>query len=107
MRTHDERLDSHDSVRHYVNGVLCQIENLELNHFPLAERTLDRAGNPCGVLFVLHGPRQLQVSAVWEIDRNVIWFYNSTGERCQKTQLRQPVAIRPSAAEDGAYAAAC
>jgi hypothetical protein len=92
MRTHDERLDNHDSVRHYINRNLCQLENLEPDHFPISERTLQRAGCPCGVLFVLHGPRQLQVSAVWEMERNVIWFYDSTGQRCQKTRLRQPLA---------------
>ncbi len=93
MRTLDERLETHDSVRHHVNHALCELENLEPDHFPLTERTLQQAGCPCGVLFVLHGPRQLQVSAVWEVERNVIWFYDSKGERCLKTQLRKPVAI--------------
>jgi hypothetical protein len=87
MRTNDEHLENHHQVRDHVNHVLCELEDLELNHFPLSQRTLQRSGQPCGVLFVLHGPRQLQVSAIWELDRNVIWFYNAVGQRCQKTQL--------------------
>lgn len=88
-----QSLNSYESVRQYVNRTLCDLENLEPHHFPLSERTLQRAGSPCGVMFVLHGPRQLQVSAVWEIDRNVIWFYNAIGQRCQQKQLEQPVAV--------------
>lgn len=90
-------LSSHESIRQYVNQKLCELENLEPDHFPLSERTLERAGSPCGVMFVLHGPRQLQVSAVWEIDRNQIWFYNAIGERCHQTQLCKPVAVESSA----------
>lgn len=90
-------LGSHESIRQYVNQKLCELENLEPDHFPLSERTLERAGSPCGVMFVLHGPRQLQVSAVWEIDRNQIWFYNAIGERCHQTQLCKPVAVESSA----------
>lgn len=102
MRTENARFDSYESVRQYIHRVLCRLENLELDHFPLTERTLERAGRPCGVLFVLHGPRQLQVSAVWENERNVIWFYNSVGQRCQKTQLRESASDG-----NGMYATAC
>lgn len=87
MRTPDERPDHQHAVRNFVHHVLCELENLEPNHFPMSQRTLQRAGRPCGVLFVLHGPRQLQVSAVWETDRNVLWLYNAVGKRCQRISL--------------------
>lgn len=87
MRTQQERLEDHQAVRNHVNQVLCELEDLEPEHFPLSERTLERAGAPCAVMFVLHGPRQLQVTAVWELSSGVIWFYNAVGERCAKTQL--------------------
>lgn len=87
MRTIDVRLEDHQAVRNHVNQVLCELEDLEPDHFPLSERTLECAGVACAVMFVLHGPRQLQVSAVWELEGNLIWFYNSVGQRCQKTQL--------------------
>ncbi len=87
MRTSDVRLENHQQVRNHVNQILCELEDLEPNHFPLSERKLARAGQTCGVLFVLHGPRQLQLTAIWEMERNVIWFYNAVGQRCQKTQL--------------------
>ncbi len=91
MRTDHVRLDNEKQVRDYVNQALCELEDLEPNHFPLSERPLERAGRTCGALFVLHGPRQLQVSAVWEMERNVILFYNAVGQRCQKTQLHGDV----------------
>jgi hypothetical protein len=83
-----QHFESPESVSQFVHQVLCQVENLELDHFPLARRTLETSSGPCGVLFCLHGPRQMQLTAVWEIERNVIWFYNSRGERFRKTQLR-------------------
>lgn len=101
MRTHDVRLETHTQVRDHVNQVLCELEDLEPNHFPLSERILERAGCPCGMLFVLHGPRQLQVSAIWEWERNAVWFYNAVGQRCQKTQLQEGLT-RPSAATKAA-----
>lgn len=92
MRTREERLDDPQAVRTHVNQVLCELEDLEPNHFPLSERTLERNGQACAAMFVLHGPRQLQVTAVWEWERGVIWFYNAVGERCAKTQLQGVVA---------------
>ncbi|WP_425395307.1 hypothetical protein [Aeoliella sp.] len=96
MRTREERLDDPQDVRTHVNQILCELEDLEPNHFPLSERTLQRNGQACAAMFVLHGPRQLQVTAVWEWERGVIWFYNAVGERCAKTQL--PCTVRPMAA---------
>jgi hypothetical protein len=83
-----QQLETPASVSQFVHQVLCEAENLERDHFPLAWRTLANASGPCGMLFCLHGPRQMQLTAVWEIERNVIWFYNSRGERFRKTLLR-------------------
>ena len=87
MRTQVLRFQNKHSVQLYVNRTLCELENLELDHFPLSERVLHRGGEACAVMFILHGPRQLQVSAVWELASGTIWFYNSVGHRCKKSQL--------------------
>jgi hypothetical protein len=76
-----------NELKAYVIKTLCEYEQLELGAFPVSERILIRAGKPCGIHFCLHGPRAVQVSAIWETDRNTILFYNSSGERFQKSQL--------------------
>lgn len=53
----------------------------------MSERVLVRGGQPCGVYFCIHGPRQVKFSAIWETDSNTILFYGSTGERFLKMQL--------------------
>ncbi|QDU58115.1 hypothetical protein [Aeoliella mucimassa] len=87
MRMQEIRLEDQQAVHDHVNENLCELENLELHHFPLSERALCRDGEACAVMYVLHGPRQLQVTAVWELASGTIWYYNSVGERCRKTQL--------------------
>ena len=98
MRTREEQLEDPQAVRTHVNEVLCELEDLEPDHFPLSERTLERNGQACAAMFVLHGPRQLQVTAVWEWERGVIWFYNAIGERCAKTQLQSTASPTAAAA---------
>jgi hypothetical protein len=42
----------------------------------------------------LHGPRSVRLTAVWETITNSINFYDSTGEKIQKTILPLPVAVK-------------
>jgi hypothetical protein len=76
-----------NDLRKFINKTLCEHHELELDAFPLTERILLRAGQPCGVYFCLHGPRSVKFSAIWETDRNSILFYGATGERFRKVQL--------------------
>ena len=93
MPTEIQRLEDLQAIRRYVNETLCSKDQLETDHFPLSERVLVRGGAPCGVLFCLHGPRSLCLTAVWETDSNTILFYGSRGERFRKTQLTTPPHI--------------
>jgi len=70
-----------------VNATLCEHEHLELEAFPLTEQVLNRNGRACGMFFCLHGPRSVRITAIWEIERNVVLFYGSTGERFATVQL--------------------
>lgn len=88
MLTSSSELQTLDDLRDYVVETLSQHDQLERDAFQLSERILIRGGRPCGVYFCLHGPRAVRFSAIWETDRNTILFYGSTGERFQKTVLR-------------------
>lgn len=85
----------HDSVeiknlkqlRNFVSYTLCQRNDFEEGVFQITERLLTKCGKMCGVMFCLHGPRSVKLTAVWESEKNSIFFYGSTGERFKKTVL--------------------
>lgn len=85
-------------LRAFVLKTLCEHNQLELGAFPMTERILIRAGQPCGIYFCLHGPRAVKFSAIWETDRNSILFYGATGERFQKVQLMAAPTLETVAA---------
>jgi hypothetical protein len=87
-----------NDLREYVNEILCEHNELEIDAFPLTQRILVRAGKPCGIYFCLHGPRAVRFSAIWETHRNTVLFYGSTGERFHKIQLVQAPNLEPAEA---------
>jgi hypothetical protein len=89
MVTSSAVIQTLDDLRHYVKNILCLENQLEIDAFPLTERTLIRANRPCGVMFCLHGPRAVKLSAIWETERNTVLFYDQTGERFRKVQLAE------------------
>jgi hypothetical protein len=80
-------LRSVDELRRYVHEVLCQHENLVADQFQLQEISLTRRGTPCGLQFILRGPRNVRLGAVWASDHNQLYFYDARGERFRKEQL--------------------
>lgn len=88
MADHPSQLDNLNDLRSYVHNTICEKNELEVGAFTITERILVRGKRPCGILFCLHGPRSVRLTAIWETDRNSILFYNSSGERVLKTQLR-------------------
>ena len=78
-------------LRRYVHETLCDHENLLPEQFQLQEVPLTRMGERCGLQFVLRGPRNVRLGAVWACDRNQIFFYNARGERFRKEQLTVPL----------------
>jgi len=69
------------SVRKIVEEQLCSENCLLPDSFPITERVLYKRGIPCGVLFCLHGPRSVRLTAVLDTNSNRILFYNSQGQR--------------------------
>src|SRR5690242_7474235 len=87
MLSSERTIQSLDDLRSYVNETLCEFEQLECDAFPMTAQVLTRGGKPCGLYFCLHGPRAVTFSAIWETENNTVLFYDSSGERFQKTQL--------------------
>lgn len=75
-------------LREYIHHILCRSADLLAEQSPLAELPLIRAGRRCGIQFILQGPRNLRLSAIWASDLNVIYFYDANGERGLKVALR-------------------
>ena len=76
-----------NDLKEYVHKTICDQNELELGVFPFAERILARSGKPCGIFFCLYGPRSVKFTAIWEMERNTVLFYASSGERIMKTVL--------------------
>lgn len=98
MLTGEQQLESLDDLRNYVHATLCQFDQLEAGAFRMTEQILLRNGKPCGLYFCLHGPRAVRFSAIWETQSNTVLFYNSGGERFQKTRLVAAPALEMAAA---------
>ena len=88
MSDNSPRLETLDHLRNFVYQFLCDFIQLEPGEFRMTEQILTRGGQPCGTVFCLHGPRRMQLTAIWETDQNTILFYNSGGERIHRVRLQ-------------------
>ena len=81
----DKTITTFSDLRHFVYQTLCNHHELLLNSFPTSESLLKRREqNACGVMFCLHGPRAVKMTAIWEKERNRVLFYGPGGKRyCQ------------------------
>ena len=84
-----EAIDSLEELRAFVHKTLCRRENILEEQFGLKETPLVRRGRNCGVHFLLQGPRSVRLEAIWECDRNTLYFYDARGLRFLKIQLPQ------------------
>lgn len=75
-------------LKNYVYETLCKLNELELGAFEITERALIRRNETCGVHFCLHGPRNVKLTAIWEMDANTVLFFGSNGGRVQRTHLQ-------------------
>ena len=88
MLAQEDRIASMEELRAFVYAKLCECDQLEPGAFPMTEHILVRGGQPCGIHFCVHGPRNVKYTSIWETDRNSILFYSPTGERYHRTQLK-------------------
>lgn len=76
-----------DDLRNFVEETICRLQLLLRGSFQFSQRTLVRQGQPCGLHFTLQGPRSVQYSAIWDVKRHTVLFYDSTGERFHRCEL--------------------
>lgn len=93
-----EDLKTLQDLRQFVHETLCARENLLVDQFGLQESRLVRGGKPCGLQFAVQGPRSVRLAAIWTEDHNLIYFYDTKGERYLKVRLLSRLADTPSAA---------
>ena len=93
MRQDSRHVETLEELRQFVADTLGRLEMLKSDQFELTQQVLYRAQQPCGVLYCLHGPRALRLSAIWDTDQNRILFYGSCGRRMHSTTLERAPTI--------------
>jgi hypothetical protein len=63
MRQDSRQIETLDELRQFVADTLGRLEMLKADQFELTQQVLYRAHKRRGVLFCLHGPRALRLSA--------------------------------------------
>ena len=92
-------IDGLDAIRHlddlraFIHKTLCDRENILQDQFGLNETPLLRGSRDCGSHFWVQGPRSVRLEAIWETERNIVFFYDARGTRYLKIQLPERLAI--------------
>lgn len=86
MLTTPSEIKTLDELRDYIHVALCRKENLLEHHFPMTELELKRSGSRCGYQYILHGPRSVKLSAVWDQASNEILLYDVVGRRFDRVR---------------------
>ncbi len=76
-----------DDLRAFVEETICEQKHLLLGAFQFHEKILVRNGRPCSMHFFLSGPRAVQFSAIWDVARKSLFFYDCNGERFHMVHL--------------------
>lgn len=97
----DHRPANIGQVRDYVQTALCSKDNLSPGCFAISELPLEREGSLCAIYFCLHGPRQLRLTAIWDLQTGSLLCYGGDGERFHESRIAAnglPPAQQPTAA---------
>lgn len=60
---------------------------LELDQFPMTERSVLKSNRVCGVYYCLHGPRSVKLTAIADFERSCLICYGSDGSRSVEEKL--------------------
>ena len=91
LRGDVDEIGSLDELREFIHRTLCEKEGLLAEQFPLTEMALTRRQRSCGLQFLLQGPREVRLGAIWASDHNVVYFYDTRGERYLKLKLSRRI----------------
>ena len=97
-------ITSLETLRQFIHTTLCDKEQLLEEQSLLVDVPLVKRGEFCGMQFTLHGPRRVKLSAVWASDRNIIYLYDTKGERYKKVMITRRFELtscQQSLATDG------
>jgi hypothetical protein len=75
------------NLRRIVQQKLCEIGMLELDQFPMTERSVLKSNRVCGVYYCLHGPRSVKLTAIADFERSSLICYGSDGSRSIEEKL--------------------
>ena len=81
------QVETQKSLLSHVHQTLCRSENLLAEQFEMQVIPLIQHGFSCGLQFLLRGPRNVRLGAVWAAEPNSIYFYDARGERFLKQRL--------------------
>jgi hypothetical protein len=87
-------LSSLAELRDFIEQTICDQQLLVPGSFECREKVLVRRGRPCGMHFTLWGPRSVQFSAIWDAGRQTVLFYDSSGERFERRELKSAEPLR-------------
>ncbi len=76
-----------DRLRGRVHADLNRLGDFEPGAFQITERWVHIAGQPCGVHYCLHGPRNVKLTAVVDLRKQKLIFYGTDGQRLSIAEL--------------------
>ena len=91
MRQDSKQVETFEELAHYVMDTLGRRGMLKSE---LSQEMIFRRGKNCGILFCLHGPRAVKLTAIWETEQNRVLFYGSCGRRMHCTVLARAPSLR-------------
>lgn len=83
-----------DDLRDFVQRTICDEKQLLFGAFEFSEKVLMRHGRPCSMHFFLCGPRAVQFSAIWDVSRRTLLFYDCDGQRFCVSQLNDSEGLK-------------
>lgn len=97
-----DQVQAYDQLRALIHQKLCEKENLMEEEFHLFEMPLRKREKPCGVQFVLQGPRNVRLGGIWAFEHNTVYLYDARGIRYEKMQLKNRIDNYDPASENSA-----
>jgi hypothetical protein len=91
-------LPTFQQLRDHVHATLCSRDRIDPSEASLRQGLIVRSGKPCGLFFLIQGPRLLRTHAVWAREEERILFYDSRGLRFAETRLCEAPELLEEAA---------
>lgn len=76
-----------DRLRTDVHQMLADLGQLEFGSFPMTERVVVRGDDVCGIYFCLHGPRNVKLTAICDLQRRNVIYYGTDGVRAHESPV--------------------